>query len=43
MSLAQAREFVTKFDSILDRWTVIYSTDLLKSELETTVALAIFG
>jgi lysozyme len=37
MSLAQAREFMTKLDSILGRRIVIYSADLLKSELGETI------
>jgi lysozyme len=37
MSLAQAREFMTKLDSVLGRVVVIYGADLLKSELAETI------
>ncbi|HXW24364.1 MAG TPA: glycoside hydrolase family 25 protein [Xanthobacteraceae bacterium] len=37
MSLAQASEFITKLDAMLGRKVVIYSGDLLKTDLGNTV------
>ena len=37
MSIAQAREFMTKLDAILGRRVVIYSGDLLKSGLANSI------